>query len=254
MSSQPTIVIISDCTDLAFAEMRGTIHTYGGKRLPIEPLVPVEHYSVINAAFALRMMADNYPPGTILCVIMNSLPVITERLIGITEHKNFIFEGANTGAFSWLIDDFGCRELYELHNPGFRPFGGKYVHSPVIGQVATGTPLSDLGTHFPVDRIRRAPIDEGTIIHVDNFGNIKFPWHSLDLLPGQRLWANIGGHEIEVIYWKRMMEREAGEWVLYPGSSLDLMEIGEVRGKGVHQFGIRAGDQVQLKITKEVTR
>jgi S-adenosylmethionine hydrolase len=241
------VVIISDCTDLAFAEMRGAILQGSGDiDVVIEPLVPTAPFSVINAAFALRLMADAYPPGTVLSVIMNSLRERTERIVGRTKTKDLVINSANTGTLGWLLDDFGTAELYELNDPGFFPFGGKYVHAPAIGRFLEGAALADLGTSFPLEKVRPTPIGRGTVVHVDNFGNIKFAWGDLNLSFGERLSARINSMSLEVVWWRRMMERQDGEWVLYPGSSWDLLEIGQVRGPGFTRMSVRPGDVVQL--------
>jgi len=242
-----TIVLITDCTDVAFAEMRGAILSNAGAgRAAIEPLVPVWPFSVVNAAFALRLLADAYPPGTVISVIMNSLVARTERIIGRTATKDLLFEGTNTGAFGWLLNDFGCAELYELHDPGFVPFGGKFVHAPAVGRAASGVALRELGTPFDVSAVHPTPLGDGMIVHVDNFGNAKFPYSGLAASPGDRFRVSIGSHSFEAVHWVRMMERAEGEWVLYPGSSWDLWELGQVRSNGLIGLGVGPGETVNL--------
>lgn len=244
----PIVVIISDCTDVAYAEMRGAILTNAdGADVRIEPLVPTAPFSVVDNAFGLRLMADAYPPGTILSFIMNSLVERPERIVGRTVRKDMIFEGPNTGAVGWLLDDFGLKEVYELHDPGFVPFGGKYVHAPAVGKLAAGADLATIANPFPPERVRRLPLTPGLIVHVDNFGNIKFPWPNLEARPGDRFRATVRGHWIDLVYWIRMMERADGEWVLYPGSSWDLLEIGQVRGKGFCALDVHPGDMVHVE-------
>lgn len=229
------VVLVTDCVDLAFGEMRGAMWSAaGGTPLALEPTVSTYPMSVINAAFAVRMMAEAYPPETIISFVVNPLKERTERIVGRTKHKNIIFEGTNTGVAGWLVDDFGCEELYELHDPGFVPFGGKYVHAPAVGKLAAGASFSDVADPFPLERLRRADRTSRLVVHVDNFGNAKFPWPEGDIAnKGRRYRVSWPGHTVEAVLWKRMMEREDGEWVLYPGSSLDLWELGEVRGRGV---------------------
>ncbi|NBE84040.1 SAM-dependent chlorinase/fluorinase [Micromonospora rubida] len=229
------IVLVTDCNDLAFAEMRGAMWAAAdGAPLAIEPTVFTHPMSVINAAFAVRMMAEAYPPETIISFVVNPLKLRTERIVGRTKHKDILFEGTNTGVAGWLVDEFGCEELYELHDPGFVPFGGKYVHAPAVGKLAAGAALADLGNPFPLERLRRAERTSKLVVHVDNFGNLKFPWPEGDINnKGRRYRVSWPGHSVEAVLWRRMMEREDGEWIIYPGSSLDLWELGEVRGRGV---------------------
>ncbi len=82
--------------------------------------------------------------------------------------------GANTGVFTWIIRDFDIEELYELNDPGFIPFGGKYVHAPSVAKIASGTPLINMGKEFNVNNLVKLDVSTGTIVHIDNFGLIKF--------------------------------------------------------------------------------
>jgi S-adenosylmethionine hydrolase len=246
------IVLVSDCTDVAFAEMRGGIlsaaHAVNpSARLDIEPLVPCADYSVVNAGFVIRLVAEAYPPGTLIMFVMNSLQQRTERIIGRTATGGLYFEGTNTGAAGWLLDDFGVAECYELHDPGFVPFGGKYVHSPAVGRFVAGVPMAELGRPFPVGRIRRVRAREFEVVHVDNFGNAKIAADLRGVAVGDQVRVGVAGEEIEAVYHERMMACSDGTWVVYPGSSFGLLEIGEVRGPGMRRFGTRAGDIVSVK-------
>lgn len=242
------VVIVSDCTDVAFAEMRGAIYSnlVGDADVTIEPLVPCDQFSVVNAAFCIRLMADAYPRDTVLCFIMNSLAERTERIVGRTKN-GITFEGTNTGAVGWLLDDFGLEEVYELHDPGFVPFGGKYVHTPAIGKLVSGVDMRELGNPFDPKRVRRVERHDGLIVHVDNFGNGKFMFKKPEYQYGDLLDVTIGDQKIRAIFWKRMMERSDGEWVVYPGSSWDLLELGQVRGRGLRQFDIRSGAKIKIE-------
>jgi len=136
------IVFITDCIDVAYSELRGVVLSQLEKLsrnhdVCVEPLVPVIPYSLLNGSFILRLMADSYPEGTIFSVIVNPLQERPARLLGRTSTKNFYFLGANTGIFNWFLNDFGIEEIYEIHDPGFFPFGGKYV-SHGAGQDAHG--------------------------------------------------------------------------------------------------------------------
>lgn len=243
------VVIISDCTDLAFAEMRGAIiksaRNAGLDRDPwIDALAPVHHFSVLNAGFVLRMMAEAYPAGTLLMVVMNSIRDRTERIAGRLTN-GLVFEGTNTGAFGWLLRDFEVAECVEIHDPGFVPFGGKFVHAPAVGRLLAGHSLGDIGLTMDPERIRRRVPKAGEIVHVDNFGNGKFLLNER-FAAGDRIQVSIGATTFNAVYGHRMMNHADGSWVIYPGSSLDLHEIGEVRGNGIRQFNIKPGERIEV--------
>lgn len=243
------VVVLTDCVDVAWQEIRGSIYSNcNDYDVQIEPVVPVDSYSIVNVNFLVKLIAEIYPEGTIICVIVNPLKLRTERIVGRTKKKNIIFEGTNTGAFSWLIEDFGCEELYELHDPGFVPFGGKYVHAPAVGKVASGIELKELGHPFEVDKIRHIKMEAGTVMHIDNFGNLKL-FHKFEEEPknGDRYIIKFNGQELELIYNKRMMEKENGEIIIYPGSSFGYTEVGIVRDHFSSKYNIKNGDIVEIK-------
>ena len=246
------VVVLTDCIDVAWQEIRGSIYSNCEDfDVCIEPVVPVDSYSIVNVNFLVKLIAEIYPAGTIICVIVNPLKLRTERIVGRTKRKNIIFEGTNTGAFSWLIKDFECEELYELFDPGFVPFGGKYIHAPAVGKIASGVPISELGNPFDVSKIRHVDMAEGTVMHIDNFGNLKL-FHKFKEEPhnGDKFLSEFNNEKIEVIYNKRMMEKENGKIIIYPGSSFGYTEIGIVRGHFSSKYKIKNGDIVKIKKVK----
>lgn len=243
------VVVLTDCIDVAWQEIRGSIYSNcDDYDVCIEPVVPVDSYSIVNVNFLVKLIAEIYPEGTIICVIVNPLKLRTERIVGRTKKKNLIFEGTNTGAFSWLIEDFGCEELYELHDPGFVPFGGKYVHAPAVGKIASGVPICELGNAFDISKIRKVDMMEGSVMHIDNFGNLKL-FHKFKEEPqnGEHFLIEFNNEKLEVVYNKRMMEKEDGEVIIYPGSSFGYTEIGIVREHFAEKYKIKNGDIVKIR-------
>ena len=242
------IVFITDCADVAYNELRGVIlDNIKSDEIIIEPVVSVAPFSIINGNFVLRLMAEAYPEGTIFSVILNPLKERLARLIGKTKKKGFYFMGANTGVFTWFFRDFDVEELYELNDPGFFAFGGKYVHAPAVAQIAMGKPLKEMGQQFNTEKVIKIDTPIGTIVHIDNFGLIKFISKLTGLNEGDKLEINVNKKILAAVYIKRMMSRETGEWVIYPGSSLGLLELGKVRENGAKELNVKVGDIITFK-------
>jgi len=247
------IVFITDCIDIAYNELRGVVISQIQKlgsdiEVEIEPVAPVRPFSIINGNFVLRLLADIYPENTIFSVILNPLKERPARLIGKTKKKHFYFMGANTGVFEWFFRDFKIDELYELYDPGFVAFGGKYVHTPVIAQIASGQQLNLIGKKFDADNLTRLDIVDGTIVHIDNFGVMKFTGALPNMNEGDKLIIDVKGKSLLAVYVKRMMSRDTGEWVIYPGSSFGLPEFGKVRQNGAKEIDVKVGDLIRLTI------
>ncbi|MBU4010418.1 MAG: SAM-dependent chlorinase/fluorinase, partial [Proteobacteria bacterium] len=232
---------------VAYNEIRGVVlSNIKDEKITIEPLVPVAPFSIINGNFILRLMAESYPENTIFSIILNPSKERPARLIGKTKKKNFYFIGANTGVFTWFLKDFGIKELYELNDPGFVPFGGKYVHAPAVAHMAMGKPLNEISKPFNIDKFLRLNISEGTIVHIDNFGLMKFTGDLSNFNEGDELNVNINGENILAVYATRMMSQETGKWVIYPGSSLGLPELGKVRRNGAKELDTKIGDMIKF--------
>lgn len=249
---QKHVLIITDCKDAAFNEMKLAIiqecYKNGFDNIYIE-LIPVYEFSIINAAFITRLMADYCPPGTILSLVINPQKQRSSRIYGKISN-GIIFFGANTGAFSWLFKDFHVEELYEIHDPGFISFGGKYVHAPNVAKLAMGVPFDQIGKTFNKNSLNNLDIKDGTVVHIDNFGLIKIKGDKLNFKDGTKfkIFKN-GKYILDAVFADRMMSKDDKEWVLYNGSSLDSMpELGTVRyTEGYKDIKVNIGDVITWK-------
>ncbi len=76
-------------------------------------------------------------------------------------------------------------------------------------------------------------------MHIDNFGLAKFTGTLPKSNDCDLFSVEVGNKKLVAIYAKRMMSRETGEWVIYPGSSLGLPELGMVRNNGARKLGLK---------------
>lgn len=241
------IVIITDCKDVAFCEMRRHIlsecEKLGNTYTEIEPLIPAEEFSIINGAFLTRLMAEHYQNNVLFMVILNPSQKRPKRIFGKIS-DNVYFEGADTGTLSWLFADLGIKSLYEIKENKFYPFGGKYVHSPVVAKMVSGVPFEEYGIKLEKKELNNFSIPAGTIVHIDNFGLMKIKEELSDYPEGTEMRMFINGQEsVTAITSKRMMNYDTGTWVLYPGSSMGLAELGKVHCKdGAKEIGVKVGD------------
>ena len=247
--NKKTVVVITDCKDVAFNEMRRIIINECAKLCLADvevELVPVTEFSLVNAAFLTRLMADYYPAGTVFSVVINPQKHRSARIYGKTK-SGLKFFGANTGALSWMLNDIGWESLYEVHDPGFISFGGKYVHAPNVAKLVAGKPMDSFGKPFNSKDLTPLDITKGTIVHIDNFGLLKIMGDTPKFEEGQRFKVFVNGKEcFEARFSHRMMSQDDKDWILYAGSSLNsLPELGTVRyADGYKKFDIKVGDKV----------
>jgi len=260
------IVIISDCSDVAYNEMRAKIISYldkkEGEKIEVEPLVKAKEFSLINATFLVRLMAEIYPSHeTIFLVVANAIKTNTEkraRIIGETLN-GLKFVGANTGALNWLIEDFGLKSLYEferinLTGKDFVSFGGKYFHAPMAAKIAKGISMEKLGIKKSKKFLANFHIKEGTVVHIDNFNVPKIKSNiPKDFKEGDLIEIIVNGKKkAKAKFTFSMKDLPDGTLTLFPGSSLNnLPEIAKVRKlDSAKSLGIKIGDIVKFKKIK----
>jgi len=265
MNKKNRIVVITDCIDVAANEIRAVLVSELEKMnkmgsIEVEPFVYAKEFSLVNGAFLVRLMADNYNPNTTtFLAILNPLKtnrVDRARILGKTKN-GFKFVGENTGVLSWLIQDFGLSEIYESSKKGldgksFVSFGGKYIHAPIAARVASGVNLNSLGSHFNKTRVTNISFTEGTVLHIDNFGVPKiYGQIPEDLKDGAIVEIVVNGvKKLEAVYTNSMKNLPDNTWALYKGSSLNnLPEIGKVRSLNTQkELGISVGDIIQWNL------
>jgi S-adenosylmethionine hydrolase len=246
------VVVITDCKDVAFCEIRRQIlsecEKLGNNYTQVEPLVPATEFSIMNGAFLTRLMAEHYTRDVLFMLVLNPSKRRPKRIFGKLMN-NIYFEGADTGTLNWLFNDFGVKSLYEIKNTKFYPFGGKYVHSPTVAKIVSGIPFKEYGKELSKDELCSFSISEGSVVHIDNFGLMKIKGKFPNYQDGSnvKIYANGKALTIAVIS-KRMMDYDTGTWVLYPGSSMGLPELGKVRCvDGAKELGIKVGDLITWK-------
>ena len=255
--------MVSDCTDVAFNEIRASILKELGDdwdKAIIEPLVPAKEFSLINGAFLVRLLSELYSPEeTIFLVVLNPLTTISEykaRIYGETLN-GFRFVGANTGTLNWLIEDFGLKSLYELNAPGltgneFIPFGGKFVHAPLVAKIVKGITFESLGTKRNKEFLSKLKIEDGCVVSIDNFGIVKIKG-KIEIDEGKKYDIYVNGkRKFSATATYSMKDLADGSIVIYPGSSLNKMpEICKVRElDSAKSLNLNIGDIITWKNQK----
>ena len=253
------IVIITDCIDIAFNEVYAVIDSLltknNVKDFKIHPIVSVKNFSIINASFAIRLMADLYRENTYFLVIVSATRDSSERIFGRTKH-GITFVGNNSGYFGWMLKDFGCEYVYknkQTKDVGYKSFGGKFVQAPTLVDLLIQKDKSLLGEKIQNDDLRSICIQDGTVVHCDNFGLMKIKsQNNYELKEFDQVQILINDNPtLKATFSKTMKNHEDGSWILYPGSSIDgLLELGKVRNNNsAQEINVREGDIIKwLKI------
>ena len=258
MGSKRKIVIITDCTDIASHELYQIVSAELEKRqikdFRIQPLVPIKNFSIVNASFSIRLLAELYPPDSVFLVVINGTNKNPARIFGKTAH-GIIFVGNNSGYFNWMIKDFGLDWLYKNkmdRSSNNRSFGGKYVSAPTAAKIFGGVALESLGEPVSEDFLSDFSIPDGTVVYCDNFGLMKIRHPKLtEFHDGQQVKVFVNGnYKVDAVYATQWKTQSDGIWVLFPGSSLDSMpELGRVRAKdSAAELDVKEGDIISWEV------
>ncbi len=228
------IVIITDCVDVAYTEMKLIIESECLKMWYSDlefSLVPISEFSIINASFLVRLIAEVAIPWTILSVVINPQRNRSSRIYWELKNK-VLFFWANTWALTWAIEDLWVNSLYEIHDPGFISFWGKFVHAPNVAKLVAGKDFDEFWVPFLFEKLTSLEIPDWMIVHIDNFGLMKIKWTVPQAQNGQsfRIYKN-WEYILDAVFANRMMSLDDKQRSLYAWSSLAFPELWSVRNK-----------------------
>src|SRR5262245_32517863 len=84
------IVVATDCSDFASTEIKMALLSAFRKRnlSCATEVVHTQEFSIENAAFVLRQLAEYSPPGTVFMPVVNAEPSEQARVIGRTRDRD----------------------------------------------------------------------------------------------------------------------------------------------------------------------
>jgi S-adenosylmethionine hydrolase len=243
------------------------------RRAPAVRHVDVTHHvapqDVMEAAFVLRQAAPLFPADTVHLVVVDPgvgterLPIAAAKQLDGERHY---FVGPDNGILSLLLSGEEPIEAVVLDRPAAwrvpRPsdtFHGRDVFGPVAAALASGTPLSALGSPlahtqrllWPLPRIDEQGID-GMVIHVDAYGNC------LTNIPREAFGGPGEGRAVKCYVGPNVLRgirRTYGS--VPPGEPLvlfasnDHLEIAVNSGNASTMLSIARGDSVSLVFSGE---
>ncbi len=285
MSSPRIVQVITDITDASYNEMFGIMHGVAEKlskdQVTIAPVAPVQEFSITQGAFLTRLLAKSYITPVVLFTNVSPHQTYKSDVIGKTKDRDIIFIGANTGVFDWLVRDFGLEYLAQItikkpyvvdgelvYLPGDNPpkdYESRYINKAgyvtfiahtILGSIAValalGLDYKKFGDDKSADFIVPLEINNGEIVHIDNYGNVKI-CGSLKFSLGAKLELSVNKKTTsEALYINdRMMSYPTNSFVVYPSTSLpDMVDLAMVRGNATSQLGLKIGDIVTFKAHK----
>lgn len=250
------IVSCSDWTDVAQAEceIAALKHAPADTRFIS---VSVEQFSSLNCAFHVRLIADALPNNSVIMASADPrTPGIPREPIVIYFGKpNLYLVCPNIGISTLLLESYTPTKAIHLAYDEWESslWNGRDIYAPTAGRIMSGARLEELGEEFPLSSIYNLEIKYGTVIHIDNYGNVKLNAYD-DLTSVDHVIVN--GRQISVVSNFKLSSGKTvaeGELVATNGASFGLVEImAKADGKGAigaaEKMGVDVGDLVDLSI------
>jgi S-adenosylmethionine hydrolase len=182
----PTIALLSDfgLADHYVGAMKGAILSVCPDATLVDVVHEIPAHDVEAGAFALDASYRHFPGGTVFVAVVDP-GVGTERRPVAVGAGRWLFAGPDNGIFTFVLAAHPQARVHLLANPSLYRlpaspvFHGRDVFGPVAGHLASGLPLAEVGPR--VDDAVRLPFGEaartaagveGTVVHVDRFGNL----------------------------------------------------------------------------------
>lgn len=186
MPNNPIITLATDFgyRDPLAAVMKGIILGINPSAIIIDITHGIEKYNVREAALAIGMSYDQFPPGTIHVVVTDP-GVGSERRPILTAAENYYFVGPDNGVFSIIYNENKNCEVFHLKAEHYflrdrgATFHGRDIFAPVAAWLSKGVVAANFGERiadyvklpFPVPSMPDETKLAGEIIHLDHFGN-----------------------------------------------------------------------------------
>jgi S-adenosylmethionine hydrolase len=259
------VTLTSDVGAAYAAQMKGAILRLNPALTLVDLTHELPRHAVAEAAFVLRAMARSFPAGCVHVAVVDPGVGGKRAPLAVRCADSSVLVGPDNGVLSPLADLLGRPRAYRLDPRalGSAPrvgttFDGRDLFAPAAARIASGRPMSRLGTEAPFRQLRlpephrRRGLLSGAVVHVDHFGNLisNLPtaW-----LPGavRSVSARVGQRSLRRL--PRVTSYEAlgrGRFGLL-GSSFGTLEVSVAEGSAAARLRSSVGLPVELRWAAE---
>lgn len=241
--------------------MKGVILSHAPEVQLVDLTHAIPPQDLVQGAFHLWAAVEVFPEGTIHLAVVDP-GVGGERRAIAAEAGGQWFVGPDNGLLWSAIQRFPQIRVVELTQTAFfrttisDTFHGRDIFAPVVGHLASGRILRELGTAIS-DPIALDIFDVegdgeriwGRVLSVDRFGNLctNLSKGVLRMFPDlEDLQITVGPHEITTPLSKTFSDVMPGALVVY-FNSYGLLEIALRGGSAAKMLDIQAGTPLWLE-------
>ena len=277
--ARPVITLTTDfgTADPFVGAMKGVILGICPEATVVDLTHDVPPHDIHAGAYLLGTAYHHFPPGTVHVIVVDP-GVGTERRAIVAASPTATFVCPDNGLLSHAMDREGaflpavepfalatvelppawrCHHLTNeryWHLPVSNTFHGRDVFAPVAAHLAAGEQLAHMGpaigslSAFGVPKAKRDDGGvQGTVVHVDRFGNLVT---NIDIAMlgkgGETLVVEVGGATIQGL---STAYQSGGAPVGVVGSN-ETLEIAVPNGDASAALGVGLGDPVRVRFTR----
>ncbi|MBS7633692.1 SAM-dependent chlorinase/fluorinase [Candidatus Bathyarchaeota archaeon] len=247
------------------AEMKAVIYSIAPEAAVVDISHEIEKFNVRMGAYVLASAVPYFPKGTIhVAVIDPHVGTARQPIVMCTEVALLV--GPDNGVLALAAKKLGgVNCAYRIADAALmRPrvsstFHGRDIFAPAAAHLANKTPPAKLGSKIRSITMpkfskvaKRKDMLVGEVLHVDSFGNIitNFVQNNL-AMASAKTFVEIELHRVKrrLKLCRTYAEVEPQEPLAIIGSH-DFLELSINQGNAAEAFGVKAGDQVILKLQK----
>lgn len=251
--------------DTYVAEMKGVILSHSPDASIVDISHDVEKFDVHQGAYFLSRSVDFFPVGTIHVAVVDPEVGSSRRPIAV-ETSTATLIGPDNGLLFPAAKALGIRRCFLIENETLlaqhisSTFHGRDIFAHAAGHIASGMLINKIGreisdiltTNHSELRILKNSV-EGTVIHVDSYGNVvtNITLEALNLVRvnvGKPLRCLIDNKSIGKLQLLETYSKvESGSSVAVIGSS-GFIEVSINQGNAAEQLGVKRGQTVLVEV------
>lgn len=229
--------------------------------MPEARVIEISHhissYDILQAAFHLRLVYKNFPPGTLHLICIDTSIALHKQYL-LVEVDGHYFIGADNGIFSLIFDQKPSKvyKILDSDYPKSDLFPEKNLFLPLVAGFLKKGDLKGLAEPGEILNVKQGiepvPIENGirgTVMMVDGYGNAITNIH-------RRHFDREGkGRAFKLFYWNKQYINKissqfhagsAGDDILLFNESGYLM-VAVFKGKGAQLLGLKPLSKVVLE-------
>ncbi len=214
----------------------------------------IEPSDIAHAAFVLRAVFRDFPPGTVHLVGVDATGSRNDGFIALQLEDHF-FVGCDNGLLG-LISEKPHQQLVELNAiiSITTTFPERDIFAHAACKLASGVSITNLGTpkaafRKMIDRQVKATRKQitGSVIRVDGMGNLitNIPKETFMLLSKNKVYTlQFGGEKFRRVHTQYNQADEGECFIVF--NSLNLLEIGIYKGNASELLGLGYDSTVNI--------